>query len=199
MHREDDSNYLLYIEPKKKDKVAIPLEDDLTQLMELALKEAKEGVASYSKIASNGDDFNEGSGYKGWHSTDCGEHSSNKDYLLKNGMITNSLAAFYVKYYRNAIPKSEMLKLNKLKEFYNTESNVQTKSFVKYQPSIAASALDILKAVTRHLDNMGYNTGAIMYDPTKLENKVSNSILEKYDEDHEVKRFRITIEDNLRN
>lgn len=28
MHREDNSKYLLYIEPKKEDKLSVPINDD---------------------------------------------------------------------------------------------------------------------------------------------------------------------------
>lgn len=34
-------------------------------------------------------------------------------------MITNSLAPFYVQWYRYSIPESDMRKLNELKKFYN--------------------------------------------------------------------------------
>lgn len=33
-------------------------------------------------------------------------------------MITNSLAPFYLKWYRYSIPVSDMLKMKELKEFY---------------------------------------------------------------------------------
>jgi len=36
MHREDNSKYLLYIEPKAIDKLRIPIDDDLTKLMDFA-------------------------------------------------------------------------------------------------------------------------------------------------------------------
>jgi len=41
MHREDDSNYLLFIEPCSLDKLKEPVDDDLTRLMENALSKAK--------------------------------------------------------------------------------------------------------------------------------------------------------------
>jgi hypothetical protein len=62
--------------------------------------------------------FRGGSGYKGTHRTECGERSSNTDHLLENGMITNSLAPFYLKWYRYSIPETEMKKVLQLKEFY---------------------------------------------------------------------------------
>jgi len=32
MHREDNSKYVLYIEPKKEDKLSEPINDELTQI-----------------------------------------------------------------------------------------------------------------------------------------------------------------------
>ena len=101
MIRSED-NFLLYIEPKKEDKLSIPIDDDLTKMMEMALSKAKPT-----------------SRYKGWHTTDCGQRSDNREYLLENGMQTNSLAPFYLKWYRYSIPESEMKKVNKLASFYN--------------------------------------------------------------------------------
>lgn len=120
MHREDDSLYLLYIEPTKEQKSQEPVEDELVSLLETALEEAKEGASSYSNLVSSGD-FKEGWGFKGWHTTGCGEHSDNKDYQLKNGMITNSLASFYLRWYRDAIPQTEMNKIEQLKKYYDEQ------------------------------------------------------------------------------
>lgn len=117
MHREDNSNYLLFIEPKKEDKLKDPINDELTELMEMALSKSLKGVSMYSTTLDKGS-FREGVGYKGFHRTECGERSSSCDYLLQNGMITNSLAPFYLRWYRYSIPESEMLKVKKLKEYY---------------------------------------------------------------------------------
>ena len=118
MHREDNTKYLLYIEPKVSDKLKEPINDDLTKMMEVALSKSQEGVARYSDTSDSGS-FQKGSGYKGSHSTECGQRSSNKDYLLENGMITNSLAPFYLKWYRYSIPETEMKKVLELQKFYN--------------------------------------------------------------------------------
>jgi hypothetical protein len=117
MHRDDTTKFLLYIEPPASEKLPEPINDELTQVIEYALSKADEGTANYS---SKTDDpkFRPGAGYKGSHRTECGERSANKDYLLENGMITNSLAPFYVKYYRYSIPESDMTKLMELSEFY---------------------------------------------------------------------------------
>ena len=47
MHRNDNSKYLLYIEPKSSEKLQNPIEDELTQLMEMALSKSKRGAANY--------------------------------------------------------------------------------------------------------------------------------------------------------
>lgn len=124
MHREDNSNYFLFIEPKREDKLTEPIDDDITQFMQMLLDEesmqeglwyrTKEGGSNYSNPHDNGDKFNEGIRWRGWHTTECGELSSNKDYQLFNGLITNSLAPFYLRWYRNSIPKSEWIKYKQL-------------------------------------------------------------------------------------
>lgn len=114
MHREDNSLYLLYIEPKNYNSHG--LSDEWTKLMNevFNLPETKEGIASYSNLESNGH-FILGAGYKGSHYTQ-GVSSTNHDYLLFNGMITNSLCTHYLSHYRDEIPQTEWIKLNKLKE-----------------------------------------------------------------------------------
>lgn len=93
--------YLLYIEPNASEKMENPLDDELTMLMEMALSKRKIILS-----------------YRGVHTTGCGEISTNHDYLLENGMITNSLAAFYLRWYRFSIPESEMKKVLELQDFY---------------------------------------------------------------------------------
>ena len=120
MHREDNSRFLLYIEPMKEDKSENPVNDEITEIMELALSEAESGAASYSSLDTV-EYFRSGHAYRGIHHTDCGEKSANRDYLLKNGMITNSLCSFYLKYYRNVIPVTEMNKVTNLVKFYKNK------------------------------------------------------------------------------
>lgn len=120
MHRIDDSKFLLYIEPKKEDKSKLPVEDFITELMDYGFSNAVKGIADYSNLESKGV-FNEGASYKGFHATDCGDWSSNNDYLLPNGLITNSLCSFYVRYYRDVIPESELLKIKTLLPYYEKD------------------------------------------------------------------------------
>ena len=121
MHREDNTKYLLYIEPKDSDKLKDPIDDELTKMMEMALEKSQKGVAQYSDKSDVGK-FRGGSGYKGAHRTECGERSTNNDYLLENGMITNSLAPFYLKWYRYSIPETEMKKVLELQEYYHKKT-----------------------------------------------------------------------------
>ena len=146
MHREDNSKYLLYIEPPAIEKLDTPIDDDLTKMMEMALSKSKKGLAGYSDLSDMGDGYDldfsdmgdgftceripsfcEGGGYRGVHRTECGQNSSNTDLLLENGMITNSLAAFYLKWYRYSIPESEMRKVKELDDFYKTSKHRFTK------------------------------------------------------------------------
>ena len=125
MHREDNSKFLLYIEPKAEDKSATPKNDEISAIMALALYNAKRGTANYSNTEEELR-FHEGNGWRGWHSTECGKHSTGNDYLLPNGMITNSLCVFYLMYYRDVIPATEMKKVNELCEWWK-------KNYVYYE------------------------------------------------------------------
>jgi len=116
MHREDNSKYLLYIEPEAKDKSDFPVNDRLTELMRIALDNSKIGASSHFDKNCKGY-FTTNSGFFGTHRTECGQWSTSRDYLLGNGMITNSLCVFYLQYYRNSIPKSEMDKVEILCEW----------------------------------------------------------------------------------
>lgn len=133
MIRDDKSLYLLFIEPRSSEKLLNPIDDELTQVMEIALSKAKKGTSNYSDLDDMGHgietfmkgqnfilpSFHENSAYCGMHRTHCGETSDCVDYLLENGMITNSLAAFYVRWYRNSISQNDMNKILELKKFYN--------------------------------------------------------------------------------
>lgn len=117
MNRIDDSRYLLYIEPKKDKKSDFPVEDELLIALEKAMSEAKEGTAGYSDLTDTGS-FVEHEGYKGIHSCDDGKSSSNHDYLLPNGLITNSLAPYYLTWYRREVSPQDIAKLKRLVQWY---------------------------------------------------------------------------------
>jgi hypothetical protein len=117
MHRIDDSPFLLFIEPPAEEKAAAPVSDELTRIMTIALHEGKHGTSNYD-IPGAKPVFRYGCGYKGYHRTACGERSDGIDYFLENGMVTHNLSVFYLSWYRNSIPESEMNKLNRLADHY---------------------------------------------------------------------------------
>jgi hypothetical protein len=117
MHRDDKSKFLLYMEPKGKFKA--PVNDELTNIMEWALSQAKEGAANYNDPNPNPEvNFSEGVAYKGVHRCSCGEVGGNKDYILENGMITNELCVHYVQWHRDEINDNDKEKLFELFKFY---------------------------------------------------------------------------------
>lgn len=118
LHRIDNSRFLLYIEPSSIQKSEHPIDDEIVKIVTDCFNKAKIGTADYSNLESNGS-FTECDGWRGRHTTDCGERSECHDYLLGNGMITNSLCVFYLRYYRDAIPGSEMQKVIDLIEHEN--------------------------------------------------------------------------------
>jgi len=111
LYRKDDSTmidlsnkYFLMIEP---DKLGIPsdnpTEDEITNKVDFI----------FSKC------INPNYSYRGAHRTKCGKFSDNNDWILPNGMTTNSLCTYYVRYYRLFIPESEIEKINKVYEEIN--------------------------------------------------------------------------------
>jgi len=102
MHNLAD-NYVLMIEPDKEGEPSIkPLEDNLTLVMDKLMD-----MCTFHNIR-----------YKGTHRTKCGKVSDNKDYVLPGGQITNSLATYYIRYYRPYIPHSEIEKIKLLSNEY---------------------------------------------------------------------------------
>lgn len=123
MEKTDNPNYLLYIEPLSYEKSPLPCLDGWIELMKLALSTAKHGTASEN--SSYELTFNEGSRFRGVHTTECGVDSKNYDYLLENGIVTNSLCKYYLIWYRNSIPNSEWDKLKKVAEYFNFDVNIK--------------------------------------------------------------------------
>lgn len=122
MHREDKSNYILFIEPDPKRKSDTPVEDDIVLYMEylLELESTEKGTSGYSDMTDTGS-FRTGHRWKGTHRTDCGEKSENFEYRFMNGMITNSLAPYYLRWYRKQIPLIHLIQLVRLYTFYQQE------------------------------------------------------------------------------
>lgn len=124
MHRTDNSKFMLFIEPDKSMKSATPINDELTEIIGLAVDSAVCGTSNYSHLDEK-EFFEPDGGYKGIHHTGCGQSSNNCDYLLKNGMITNSLATYYLAYYRDAIPETEMEKVMETVKFYKNMKSAE--------------------------------------------------------------------------
>lgn len=90
--------YFMMIEPDKIGKPSnCPIEDELTEKVEFIFSNCKPTTS-----------------YRGWHTTNCGKMSDNKDWQLPNGMITNSLCCYYIKYYRPFIPETEIMKIESI-------------------------------------------------------------------------------------
>jgi hypothetical protein len=101
--------YLLMIEPDQEGPPsAEPIEDELTKKVDYLFSICKEGT-----------------GYLGWHSTQCGKKSDVCDYTIPGFAVTNSLCTYYIRHYRPYIPQSEIDKIN---DIYNKVIN-------NYQPS----------------------------------------------------------------
>lgn len=132
MVRDDKSKFLLYIEPHPDEKLSEPVDDVVTNVMELAFSKSRAGVANYSQRGEE-ERFRTGSGYKGVHGNGDGKRSTNNDYLLENGMITNSLCVYYLQWYRNSICENDWLKLQQLAKYYGTDIELPN-SFPKSKP-----------------------------------------------------------------
>lgn len=118
MHRNDNSNYFLYIEPDPSKRSAEPLMDEYTAAVQYFFDNSILGTTDYDNLKDNGTSFHVGSGYRGSHTNKDGSHSSNCDYKLPNGFITNSLCVYYTQHYRSSINGENLKKLEILKELY---------------------------------------------------------------------------------
>lgn len=100
-------DYLLMIEPDHIGTPSLyPVEDETTQKLQKLFN-----LAIPSRLLPDNP-----YAYKGHHVTLCGKCSDNVDWILPNGVITNSLAVYYIKHYRKVIPQGEINKINKLYE-----------------------------------------------------------------------------------
>lgn len=142
---------LFYMEPEAIDKSKSPIEDDLTSLVEMALKD-KKATGTYDRDCR----FHEGSTYRGYHTTSCGQHSSSNDYLLANGMVTNSLAVFYTKFYRDSILSQDRENLKKLASFYGKD--------IDWDNAFQSPAPDALQNIPSHCDGGTCNESTEDFD-----------------------------------
>jgi hypothetical protein len=91
--------YLLMIEPDQEGIPSEkPIEDELSRKVDFIFSKCK--PSTYASA--------------GTHKTRCGKYSDNVDWILPNGIITNSLCKYYIKFYREYIPSSEIDKVNTL-------------------------------------------------------------------------------------
>jgi hypothetical protein len=90
-----------------------PANDELVEKIDFIMSVTYKGEGDAKKMGFN-EDVGWGSHqYFGYHTTRCGKTSSAQDWYIptKKGVWTNSLAAYYVKYYRNNIPQVEIDKI----------------------------------------------------------------------------------------
>ena len=102
---------LLYIEPQNQ-KSDTPVLDELTKKMTAAFR-----------------DYKTGSGYQGQFMEDamtigeqtcaCGAKSTNLDYLLPSGFITNRLCVHYLAWHRSEVPQSGLDKVAALPDEFS--------------------------------------------------------------------------------
>lgn len=120
MHRNDNSNYFLYIEPSLEEKSSEPIDDVYTEAVQWALSNSLVGLFGSGTLNDRGDAkyFSVGNGWRGCHINCDGERSTNHDYLLDIGFITNSLCDHYTRWFRTAVDGPNLAKLEKLKNLY---------------------------------------------------------------------------------
>lgn len=97
---------LLYMEPRRAPSEQ-PLIDQLTTNMAGALRQAETGMLLNGRFYS-------GVYSKGFHLCSCGARSSNKDYRLQNGEVTNSLATHYLAWHREEVSPVQLEQVEKL-------------------------------------------------------------------------------------
>ena len=92
-----------------------PVNDEWTEPMHKAFIKGKRGAV---QIHGDKVDFRIGDGWMGWHQDERNMMSDSHDYLLENGLVTNSLCIYYLQHYRSVIPYQDWIKLHELKYFY---------------------------------------------------------------------------------
>lgn len=110
MHVTDHNDLLMFIEPVSPPS-NVPVVDELTKKMVVALKWTKDGIMVKGRVIPGL--------YRGVHTCTCGATSSNQDHLLlvqDPVRLTNSLASHYLAWHRNEVPESELAKVAQLKQ-----------------------------------------------------------------------------------
>ena len=101
---------LLFIEPLDQ-KSETPLLDEITKKMAAAFRDYKTGSGYDGQ-------FMEDAATMGHQTCACGANSTNVDYLLPSGFITNYLCVHYLAWHRNEVPQLELDKVSSLPNEY---------------------------------------------------------------------------------
>lgn len=110
--------FFLYLEPTIEEKNGAALNDEYTALMRMALQDAKLGKSNFKEPGLPEPTFKIGGKHRGTYKNCDGVESSQQDFLLRNGMITNSLCVHYLMWFRMAIPKTDWDKIKELQKIY---------------------------------------------------------------------------------
>lgn len=125
MEINNKSRFFLFIEPTPEQKNHTAINDEYTSLLRMALTEAKLGKSNFKESVLI-PDFKEGFKHRGTHNGPDGIKSSQQEYLLKNGLVTNSLCIHYLLFYRLAIQNYDWEKMKELQRFYGRSTMPQT-------------------------------------------------------------------------
>lgn len=108
---------VLYINPTIEQKSSEPVEDFYTQVMEELLsglnRDYQPMKYAVAGVEAGAGEYDEGGAYRGWHTSCDGTHSTNQDYFFEKGCnpvwMTNSLAPHYLRWFRSAVPDSDLI------------------------------------------------------------------------------------------
>lgn len=117
---------LLFINPTIEQKSNAPVNDIYVEAMEWAFSLAQKGTANFRGTLAF---FHNGSCYRGFHKCCDGESSTNFDYLLETpeGYVVNSLSVHYLRWFRDAIPQEDWVKLDNVKAYYKQHMATKNK------------------------------------------------------------------------
>lgn len=128
--------FLLFINPRIEQKSKQPIDDVYVEAMAWALSLAEKGTTNLGRLfypfypSSLSVSFQAGSCYRGFHEACDGECSTSFDYLLQipENYVVNSLSVHYLRWFRDAIPQEEWVKLDNVKAHYEKHIATQFKN-----------------------------------------------------------------------
>lgn len=125
-------NYYFMVEPDREGSCSeIPVEDELTEMVDFIFSNAKANPFVC---------------YRGFHVTKCGKFSDNKEWLILGCIVTNNLAPFYIRHYRNYIPQVEIDKTYKLFKILKEHPNPMDFNFTEISiPNLDENSWKILE------------------------------------------------------